>query len=314
MWDRNYLLSITEFLEGKNSARLLEEAFCKVDSERRSKAERMRTDRGKAACLGAGLLLQLAVREAEGDCGSAGYREVPEKGVPEENHKEGVLPQQRMAEGSRGEGALPEKGVPEEDCYSQGTQQLQKMAECSHNKSELQTQEMAEDNGQRQAAQEAERGLHRYSVSQLLERISYPIPLAYQYGKNGKPYFRDYPFYFNLSHSGEYVFCVLSLSEVGADIQQQSNKDNERLAERFFSAQEIAALKGCKEEKDALFYQLWTRKEAYGKLTGEGIASTMGINFLPGAEQMVDGRKLVWEEYSEIAGYKLAICRYAAHL
>ena len=282
MWDRNYLLSITEFLEGKNSVRLLEEAFCKVDPERRSKAERMRTDRGKAACLGAGLLLQLAVREAERDCGSAGYREVPEKGVPEEKHSEGVLPQQRMAEGS-------------------------------HSKSDLQTQEMAEDNGRRQVTQEAECGLHRYSVSWLLEKISHPIPLAYQYVKNGKPYFRDYPFYFNLSHSGDYVFCVLSLSEVGADIQQQSNKDNERLAERFFSAQEIAALQGCKEEKNVLFYQLWTRKEAYGKLTGEGIASTMSINFLPGAEQ-VDGRKLVWEEYSEIAGYQLAVCRYAAHL
>ena len=285
MWDRNYLLSITEFLEGKNGVRLLEEAFCKVDSERRSKAERMRTDRGKAACLGAGLLLQLAVREAEGDCGSAGYREVPEKGVTEEKHCESVLPQQRMAEGS-----------------------------CGHNKSDLQTQEMAEDNEQRQAAQEAKCGLHRYSVSQLLKRISHPIPLAYQYGKNGKPYFREYPFYFNLSHSGDYVFCVLSLSEVGADIQQQSNKDNERLAERFFSAQEIAVLQDCKEAKNVLFYQLWTRKEAYGKLTGEGIAATMGINFLPGAEQMVDGRKLVWEEYSEIAGYQLAVCRYAVHL
>lgn len=262
MWNRNYLLSITEFLEGKDSTMLMEEAFCKVDSERRSKAERMRTDRGKAACLGAGLLLQMAVREVVGDCGSTGYQ-----GVPEGIRREGVLLPQRMTEGSQ----------------------------------------------QRRTAQEAECTLHRYSVSRLLDRISYPIPLTYQYGKNGKPYFRDYPFYFNLSHSGDYVFCVLSFNEVGADIQQHSSNDNERLAERFFSAQEVASLQGCKEGKNDLFYRLWARKEAYGKLTGEGIAATMGINFLPGAEQTVGDRILLWEEYGEIAGYKLAICRYAAY-
>ncbi len=79
MRNKNYLLSIREFLEGENSGMLLKEAFCKVDVKRRSKAERMRTDRGKAACLGAGLLLQLAVREAVGACGDAGRRDMGEE-------------------------------------------------------------------------------------------------------------------------------------------------------------------------------------------------------------------------------------------
>ncbi len=240
MRNKNYLLSIREFLEGENSGMLLKEAFCKVDVKRRSKAERMRTDRGKAACLGAGLLLQLAVREAVGACGDAGRRD-----MGEEIHSEDVL--------------------------------------------------------------------RRFSVSWLLESISYSIPISYYYGKNGKPYFQEYPFYFNLSHSGDYVFCALSSGEVGADIQQYCSNDNKRLAERFFSPQEILALQGCGEGKNALFYRLWARKEAYGKLTGEGIAPVIGMNFLPEAAQRAGGRKLVWEEYSEPEGYHLAICRYDAH-
>ncbi len=268
--DRNYLLSITEFLEGENSRKLLKEALSKVDSERRSKAERMRTDGGRAACLGAGLLLQLAVQEAIGGC------------------------------------------EPEEKCHYQGVRPTRKVVEGSCNDTHLSVGYGTEGRGQLQAGQGAKCRLHRYSVSRLLERISSPVYLEYRYGKNGKPYFREYPFYFNLSHSGEYVFCALSSGEVGADIQQYRNIGNGRLAERFFAPQEIAALRGCGEGENPLFFQLWTRKEAYGKLTGEGIVSTVGLNFLSGAEQVVGGRKLVWEEYDEIAGYQLAVCRYAA--
>ena len=63
MQDRVYMLSIAEFLEESAGEELMEEALFKVDENRREKAERTRRKPAKAACLGAGLLLQLAVRE-----------------------------------------------------------------------------------------------------------------------------------------------------------------------------------------------------------------------------------------------------------
>lgn len=246
MQHRKYLLSVREFLEGEKRVRLLKEALGKVDEERCRKAERMRTDQGKAACLGAGLLLQLAVQEAVGSSDSTGI-------LRRDSKAGGMEPIV-----NRGYGMVP------------------------------------------------------YSVSHLMELLSVSVSLSYHYGKNGKPYFDHLPFYFNLSHSGEYVFCVLASHEVGADIQQYGTGSCERLAERFFAPEEVAALKDCKEGKELLFYRLWTRKEAYGKLTGEGLLGSMSTCFLPGREQTPKERELVWEEYDGLAEYHMTVCRYAS--
>lgn len=224
MQDKKYLLSIQEFLREGIHGRLWKEAAGKVDAERCARAAQMKVDKAKAACLGAGLLLQLAVREA--------------------------------IEGRQDE------------------------------------------------------VWNFHSVSTILERLPDAIPLSYKYGESGKPYLLKFPFYFNLSHSGDYVFCVLSAREIGADIQKHEVPNKNRLAERFFSPQEIDALRECGEEREVLFYRLWTRKEAYGKLTGEGVVSVMGKNVLPGAEYE-GGHKPVWEEHGDVEGYSLAICRYA---
>ncbi|MCI8696980.1 MAG: 4'-phosphopantetheinyl transferase superfamily protein [Lachnospiraceae bacterium] len=130
------------------------------------------------------------------------------------------------------------------------------------------------------------------------------------------------PFYFNLSHSGDYVLCAVSSAEIGTDIQQHCGKNVERLARRFFTEREAAALEQAGEERETrerLFYRLWARKEAYGKLTGKGIAAALEVDFLPGgtvsspygcSSGEVGGKRLLWEEYDSIAGYSIALCRY----
>ncbi len=127
--------------------------------------------------------------------------------------------------------------------------------------------------------------LKRYSVKKLLESLygKPPAPIAYVYGKEGKPYFRDLPFYFNLSHSGDYVLCAVSSAEIGTDIQQHCGKNVERLARRFFTEREAAAL----EQAGG------TVSSPYGCSSGE-----------------VGGKRLLWEEYDSIAGYSIALCRY----
>lgn len=169
-----------------------------------------------------------------------------------------------------------------------------------------------------------------YTVSQVLRLLAEPLDLQFDYGARGKPYLRDYPFYFNLSHSGEYVFCVISDQEVGVDIQQCGPVDGGRIAGRFFTEIERQALADCTDfmERRKLFYQMWVRKEAYGKLTGEGIAATLGESMLPGrkrtsdiegAQQVTekdfpmtevgDNSSICWREWS-LQDYAIVLCSY----
>lgn len=57
---------------------------------------------------------------------------------------------------------------------------------------------------------------------------------AYCYGKHGKPMRKDREVYFNLSHSGKYVLCVVAETEIGCDIEKVKEV-KWKLAKRFFS-------------------------------------------------------------------------------
>lgn len=275
MENKYYLLSVKELCEENGEERLSRAVFDRVDKDRREKAARMRPGAGRAASLGAGLLLQLAIQETM------------------QEGTDGKEYENRVTEGKR---ILPE-GMGPMDVKKHG--------------------------------QAAEGNLDIYTVSQVLKLLKKTWDLKFYYGRNGKPYLQDYPFYFNLSHSGEYVFCAISDREVGVDIQQFRQVDEVRLTRRFFSEEEQKALERCfnREEQRKLFYRLWTRKEAYGKLTGEGIVASMGRSVLPADElsvsnmalptqqwadnSMIEEGKtsLFWKEWA-LGEYRAALCQY----
>ncbi len=158
--------------------------------------------------------------------------------------------------------------------------------------------------------------LRRLAPKEILDRVAAPCFLQYSYGEKGKPYFAEAflaggfpqgvpPLYFNLSHSGEYVLCGFSNRELGVDIQEKRPLVRTSLAERFFSKREQELFRECKtqEERANLLYYLWTRKEAYGKLTGEGIAAAVGAD----VGEALGG--IVWEAYEAPEGYSIAVCR-----
>ena len=90
------------------------------------------------------------------------------------------------------------------------------------------------------------------------------------YGAAGKPCLADRPdVQFNLSHTGDWVFCAVSDGAVGLDAETV-HPIGERVIRRCFSAEEQAWLRQA--PADAVI-RLWTRKEAYGKLTGAGLAA-----------------------------------------
>lgn len=107
-------------------------------------------------------------------------------------------------------------------------------------------------------------------LEHALKEAGLPGKLAITTGPVGKPYFRDYPkVHFNLSHSGSMVMCILSDYEAGCDVEK-IKPGRERVAKRFFSAEEKAFLES-EEDFDRAFYRIWTRKESYMKATGQGI-------------------------------------------
>lgn len=125
--------------------------------------------------------------------------------------------------------------------------------------------------------------------------------LQYKEGEYGKPVLAQYPqIHFNLSHSGEYVACVVAEDTVGIDIQEMKEY-REKVAKRFFSEYEKKLLDRVEnqKEKKKLFYQIWTGKESYTKLLGNGLTKTMSGYSI----KVYDG---VIEENGKITEYKVS--------
>lgn len=80
---------------------------------------------------------------------------------------------------------------------------------------------------------------------------------------------------FNLSHSHELaLFAFAWRCDVGVDVEHiRPAVGDKGLAERFFSHQEVAALRALpKEAQNEAFFNCWTRKEAYVKARGRGLS------------------------------------------
>jgi 4'-phosphopantetheinyl transferase len=119
-----------------------------------------------------------------------------------------------------------------------------------------------------------------------------PKDLRFVYSENGKPVlageFANAGIHFNLAHTGELaLLAVTRIGAVGVDVEsvRPVNNVNELVA-RFFSPRENALFQKVPDEnKPAAFFNLWTRKEALLKATGEGITRSLSlveVSFLPG--------------------------------
>lgn len=105
-----------------------------------------------------------------------------------------------------------------------------------------------------------------------------PRAMRFSIAEGGKPRidaaWNATPLSFNLSHSrGRALVAVTLEREVGVDLERlRRDLPIDRLASRFFSPREIAALRSTPDElRPAAFFACWTRKEAFVKATGAGI-------------------------------------------
>lgn len=131
------------------------------------------------------------------------------------------------------------------------------------------------------------------------------------YGPAGKPQAENV--HFNLSHSGNLVICAVGGKAVGCDIEK-IEKEPEGVAERFFHRNEAEYLQKFPEpERSAMFFRLWTWKESYVKMTGEGLQLPLqDFEILPEGEKIRvrRGDEMLpchIMEYN-VHGYQVSVC------
>ncbi len=122
----------------------------------------------------------------------------------------------------------------------------------------------------------AGRGVLRTLLGKYLHRSPESIPIRRL--PRGKPFLEPQmgisSVSFNISHSqGLALFAFCSLGEVGVDLEKiRKDAASEEIAERYFSAAELAELRELPpESRTEGFFLCWTRKEAYVKALGEGL-------------------------------------------
>ena len=109
-----------------------------------------------------------------------------------------------------------------------------------------------------------------------------PEEVKFIYGPRGKPFpapaLGAGGLQFNLSNSDELALVGFVLGpEIGVDVEYlRPMPDCEQIAERFFSQSEREVLRGiAAARKEETFFNCWTRKEAYLKAVGEGLAAAL---------------------------------------
>ena len=109
-----------------------------------------------------------------------------------------------------------------------------------------------------------------------------PRELRFEYTPHGKPGLAANSGYdtlcFNLSHSDAFaLYAVARGRNIGIDIERvRDDVAVEQIARRFFSQGEISSLERIdKNKRSELFFQYWTRKEAFLKAMGKGVSFPM---------------------------------------
>ena len=141
--------------------------------------------------------------------------------------------------------------------------------------------------------------LGEVSLEDVLDTIQKIRDFKYRIGKEGKPYFEGTgeP-YFNISHAGGYAAIAISDREVGIDIQNRRNTKTVEMADRFFSKDEKNAVRA--DDTGDLFFRLWTRKEALGKCTGDGVRPFLDVNVLNLENEELSGFDWMEEKINDL--------------
>ncbi|MBR4223670.1 MAG: 4'-phosphopantetheinyl transferase superfamily protein [Oscillospiraceae bacterium] len=93
-------------------------------------------------------------------------------------------------------------------------------------------------------------------------------------GDHGKPYMIGSDIHFSVSHTGSIIAFAAADVPIGVDAELIADA-RERVAQRSFTENERRYI-AASDDPSAAFFDVWTAKEAYVKMTGEGLSRSFG--------------------------------------
>ncbi|WP_171166977.1 4'-phosphopantetheinyl transferase superfamily protein [Streptomyces sp. I05A-00742] len=98
---------------------------------------------------------------------------------------------------------------------------------------------------------------------------------------HGRPAAAGAPLHFNLSHAGDLVLFAFADTPVGADVEEVQRASVVESVGRSLHPREVAELAALPEaDRTSAFSRCWTRKEAYLKGTGTGLAERLSVTYV----------------------------------
>jgi 4'-phosphopantetheinyl transferase len=117
---------------------------------------------------------------------------------------------------------------------------------------------------------------------------------------------------FNVSHSGEFALFAFTIGrEIGIDLEKHNASaiDDGMLRQCLTGAERTRYMNAAPESRVAFFFDTWARKEAYMKLTGDGmnIAPTdLSLSSADTAREVIRGDEIYFEPIN-VEGYSAAL-------
>lgn len=111
--------------------------------------------------------------------------------------------------------------------------------------------------------------------------------LEFSTNKYGKPFLKNYPnIHYNISHTKNYIACVISDEPVGIDIEFiQPIELN--IIKSFFTFDEVHYIMNSNDSINR-FFEIWTKKESLIKFEGKGLhQSLLSFSVLDSIEDII---------------------------
>lgn len=124
----------------------------------------------------------------------------------------------------------------------------------------------------------------------------------------GKPYIKNLPVYFSISHSGDFAVCAVSNEEIGIDIEQ-IRQVHPRIHEKFCTESEAEYIRTTENG----IFKIWTLKEAYFKCIGTGLgADIKSVSFSVAGDKITCSKNGFELSFAHIEkGYICSVCKKA---
>lgn len=110
---------------------------------------------------------------------------------------------------------------------------------------------------------------------------------------HGKPSLAEYPeIKYNLSHANGIAVCLTADTECGVDCEGIRPYRPNVVKRSFSENEKLMFINANEDERDLLFFRLWTLKEAYVKAIGIGISYPLNtVEFLFDGDRIISSVK-----------------------